>query len=316
MKKCIAVLIILILCLSVLTAEAERKAVVKDNFYIGAMRVVKCKEFVSLRSAPDKTSKVLAKVPKNAIVLYCSNNVRQYAKGPHKKQAELFIRCEYEGQEGYILKKHLRPAPEAEPAETRQSSDIMTRDEVIGNGQSVLDWNEFNVSVQAAYEEITEERDRWEYIRIGCFINDEPIWGYTEAVKQEGKPVTLKVFMGGMEDDPMVCVYDEEYGLTMIDLLEGTESWIVPKWTCPFGDASVIAVGEETGILYIAGSHGPDPVAVSPEGTILWQSEIDDSGKKDPKEIILDAEAVQVKYGSGKTARLDYETGEVISISE
>ena len=80
MKKIISLIIALILFLSCSTVSAERRTVVKDQYYIGAMKVVNCRDYVSLRATPDKTGTVLAKVPLNAIVLYCNNNVRQYAK--------------------------------------------------------------------------------------------------------------------------------------------------------------------------------------------------------------------------------------------
>ena len=315
MRKIISILIALILCLSCSFAAGERKSVVKDAYYIGAMRVVNCREFVSLRETPDKTGTVLAKVPLDAIVLYCSRNVSKYAPGEYKKQAQLFIRCEYEGQEGYILRKHLQPAPEFEPAETKQFNDLMTQEEIRSHGELVLDWNEFNVSVLASYEEADEGGSTWAYVRVGCFIDDIPNWGYTEAVKLEGKPVTLKAFMGGTEDEPMVFVYDEDYGLTMLELLDGTEVWSIRKGECTFGDAAVYTVGEDTGILYIAGSDGPDPIAVSSEGMILWRSEIDDPEVYGPEEIVLHANSIEVTYSSGKAVTLGY-NGEMISISD
>ena len=316
MKKYFLILVMLILCLTCAVSVAERKTVVKDSYYIGAMRVVNCKDYVSLRAAPDKTSSVLAKVPLDSIVLYCNNNVKQYAPGDHKKQAELFIRCEYEGQEGYILKKYLQKAPEFEPAETLQNSEIMSRDEIIGNGSIVFDWKEFNVSVLAAYEEIPDKKEGiWQYIRIGCFIDEDPIWGYTEAVKQNGQPVTLKAFMGGTEDEPMVYVYDEAYGLSMLELMDGTEVWTVLSNNCPLGDASVYTFGEYTGILYITGSDGPDPVAISSEGNILWRSEIDDPEVYGPQEIELKTNDIEIRYESGKTVLLEY-NGELISVSD
>ena len=116
MKKSLSfILLFLILCLCCCTGTAERKTVEKDRYYLGAMRVVKCRDYVSLREAPYKTATVLAKVPLDSIVLYCNNNVAKYAPSNYKKQAKLFIRCEYDGMEGYILKQYLKPAPEAEP---------------------------------------------------------------------------------------------------------------------------------------------------------------------------------------------------------
>ena len=114
------------------------------------------------------------------------------------------------------------------------------------------------------------------YPEVRSFLVD----AYTEAVKQNGKHVTLKAFMGGTEDEPQVYVYDAEYGLTMLDLMDGVEVWTLTKNNCPLGDAAVCTIGENTGILYIAGTDGPDPVAISSEGNILWRSEIDD-----PEEI-------------------------------
>ncbi len=315
MKRIISLIIALILLLSCTTASAGRRTVVKDQYYIGAMKVVNCRDYVSLRATPDKTGTVLAKVPLNAIVLYCSNNVRQYAQAKYRKQAELFIRCEYDGQEGYILKKHLQPAPEFEPAETKQNNNEMTKEEIAGSGEIILDWSEFNVSVLAAYEKVVEGDATWEYVRIGCFINDIPNWGYTEAVKLNGKPVTLKAFMGGTEDEPMVYVYDEAYGLSMLDLMDGTEVWTILKDECTFGDAAVITVGEDTGILYIAGTEGPDPVAISSEGSILWRSEVGDPEVFEPTKITLNPNDIEVLYGSGKSVVLEY-NGELISVSD
>lgn len=309
-------MLIMILCLSCFaSASAVRKTVVKDQYYLGAMRVVNCKDYVSLRAAPDKKATVLAKVPLNAIVLYCNNNVRKYAAGNYKKQADLFIRCEYDGMEGYIMKKYLQPAPECEPAETKQNNNEMTREEIIGNGEVILDWTEFNVSVLAAREQIVEDGETWEYVRIGCFINDIPNWGYTEAVKLSGKPVTLKAFMGGTEDEPTVYVYDEGYGLSMLDLMDGTEVWTILREDCTFGDAAVTAIGEDNGTLYVAGTDGPHPIAVSAEGTILWRSEVDDPEVYEPTKIILNANDIEVIYDSGKIVVLEY-NGDLVSVSD
>ena len=315
MKRIISFMIVIILCFSCTMASAGRKTVVKDQYYLGAMRVVNCRDYVSLRATPDKTGVVLAKVPLDSIVLYCSNNVRQYASGKYRKQAELFIRCEYDGQEGYILKKHLKPAPEFEPAETKQNNDEMTKEEIIGNGEIILDWNEFNVSVLAAYEKVSDGDATWEYVRVGCFINDIPNWGYTEAVKLNNKPITLKAFMGGTEDDPMVYVYDEAYGLTMLDLMDGTEVWTIMKDECSIGDASVITIDDESGILYVAGTDGPDPVAIDLDGRIMWRSEVGDPEVFEPLEIILNPTDIKVNYGSGKIVMLEY-NGELISVSD
>ena len=313
-RKCL-VIFILILSACFSFSLSERRTVVKDQYYLGAMRVVKCRDYVTLREEACKTSAGLAKVPLDAIVYYCNNDYRHFATGDYKKQKELFIRCEYEGQEGYILKKYLVPAPEFEPAETRESNELMSSDEIVGNGEIVLKWQEFNVSVLGAYELVTENNESWETIRVGCFIDDDPIWGYTESVKQTGQYICLKTFMGGTEDEPQVYVYDEEYGLTMLDLMDGVDVWTLLKANCSLGDAAVYTIGEHTGILYVAGTDGPDPVAISPEGNVLWRSEINDPEVYGPEEIILNPNDIQVNYESGKIVIMEY-NGEVISITD
>lgn len=319
MKRIIALVIVLILCFSFYPIHAERKTVEKDQYYLGAMRVVRCREYVTLREAPYKTSKELAKVPLGAIVLYASKNERKYAYTPYKKQAHMFIKCEYEGQEGYILKQFLEKAPEYEPVESKVENRKMTQEELIGNGQKVLEWEEFNISVLGAHELSDDPQQPWEMIRVGCYIDDgdgpEPVWGYIESVQQTGQKDNLKAFMGGTEDDPYVFVYDAEYGLTMLDLMDGMEVWTLPKTVCPLGDAAVYAIGENTGILYVTGSDGPDPVAISSEGNVLWRSEIDDPEVYGPKEIRLEQYQIVILYESGKTVSLEY-NGQLIGIED
>ncbi len=307
MKKLIAAIIALILCFCCSFSAAERKTAVKDQYYLGAMRIVNCSEYVSLRERPDKTSKVLAKVPLDAIVQNCNNNIQKYLSGKYKKQIKLFIECEYDGIKGYILKKHLKPAPEGELAETRQDTKVMTREEITGNGEVVLDWKEFNVSVLAAYEVINENNEDWETIRVGCFIDDEPVWGYTESVRQAGQFRSLKAFMGGTDDEPQVYVYDSQYGLMMLDLMDGLEMWTLRKDVCPLGDAAACTVDKNTGLMYIAGTDGPAPVAITSEGFIYWRAEINDPEVYGPTEIRLNDDDITVIYESGKIVKLDYD---------
>ena len=281
MKKLISLLFVLILLFCGSTAGADRQVVEKDQFYIGAMRVVRCNSYVSLREAPNKTSKQLAKIEPDEIVYYCS------------------------------------PAPEYEPVETRSESKKMTREEIIGSGNIVFEWTEFNVSVLAAYEVITEKEGElpWETLRVGCFIDDEPEWGYIEQVQQSGQFKNLTAFIGGTEDEPQVYVYDAEYGLIMLDLIDGSEQWVLSKDACSLGDCAVVTAGANTGILYVAGSDGPDPVAISAEGNVLWRSVIDDPEIYGPTEIILNPNDIEIHYECGKSVKLEY-NGELISISD
>ena len=64
------------------------------------MRVVRCKDFVSLREARSKSSKRLARVPLGALVLAF----------PEMGEGNGFLYCTYQDQEGYILAAYLQDA--------------------------------------------------------------------------------------------------------------------------------------------------------------------------------------------------------------
>ncbi len=62
------------------------------------MHVVKCREFVSLRETPSTSAKRLARVPLGASVLAF----------PEEGETNGFIRCVYQGEDGYILAEYLQ----------------------------------------------------------------------------------------------------------------------------------------------------------------------------------------------------------------
>ena len=268
-------------------ACADRVPQEKPDNYIGAMRVVWCKEFISLREQPGKTFKRIAEIPLGAIVYSCVD-----IGNP------LFYQCEYEGQTGYALQGYLVPAPECEPPLSASITRKMTMEEVIGVGEVVLDWKDYNMSVVAAHEWITENRTKWEVLRIGCFINGSPIWGHEEKAEKSGQYDLLKVFIGGVTDDWQVMVFNGAYGLSMLDLLSGKERWCVTIANCRMGNAAATAV-DKNGTVYLAGTDGPDPVAISMDGKVLWKSELEDPELFDPGEITVENGNILVKYRSG-----------------
>ena len=93
-KRKIRLFVLLLLCVLAInvTAGADRVPQEKPKNYIGAMRVVWCKEWISLREEPKKTSNRLAEIPLGAIVYNCVD-----IGDPR------FYECEYEGQKGYAL---------------------------------------------------------------------------------------------------------------------------------------------------------------------------------------------------------------------
>ena len=296
---------ILICCLAG-TAGADRIPEKKAWNYVGAMRVKWAKEFVSLRDIPKKTGVRLAKVPVGDVLYNCEII----------KDSD-WIKCEYEGQTGYVLKAYLQRAPECEPPVSYAITRKMTMEELVGSGEVVLDWKEYNLSVVAAREIVTENRKQWEVLRVGGFLDGTPLWGHEEKVELNGQYNLLKAFIGGVEDDWQVMLFDGGYGLSMLDLLSGKEKWMVTTAKCPMGDGGAVTV-DANGTIYIAGTDGPDPIAISMDGKVLWQSNVNNPGVYNPYEITVEGNTVLVKYESGMTngyklVTLD-QSGEVLSI--
>ena len=282
-----AVLLLAVLLLSISGVAADRLLKEKPANYIGAMRVVWCNEWVSLRSEPKKTSDRIAKIPLGDIVYSCTDI-----------NSTLFYKCEYQGQTGYVLKGYLQKAPECEPPLSSSVTKKMTYEELVGSGEIVLDWKDYNMTVIAAHEVITENRKEWEVLRVGCFIDGSPIWGHEEKAEIFGQYQMLKAFIGGVPDDWQVMIFDGAYGLSMLDLLSGKEKWSVTVGNCPMGNAAAVAV-DENGTVYLAGTDGPDPVAISLDGRVLWKSDLGSAEIYDPYEIIVSKGKINVKYKSG-----------------
>ena len=156
-------------------------------------------------------------------------------------------------------------------------------------------------------------------MRIGCFLDGNPLWGHVETLEKQGDKNLLKTFIGGTEDDPQVMVFDGGYGLTMLDLLSGKDKWTVNVGNCPMGDAAAVAVDEDTGTIYLAGSDTP-PVAITQDGRVLWEAEIDNPNVYDPFDIQIKDSTIEIKYTSGKQSGyklviLD-NTGDLIDIED
>ena len=88
-------LILALLCAGAAQAQAYPDYGNSYDNLIGAMEIVNCSSWASLRMYPDSTSMRLAKVPKGAVVVNCYY------------QDDRFTYCEYNGVGGYILNDNL-----------------------------------------------------------------------------------------------------------------------------------------------------------------------------------------------------------------
>ena len=82
-------------------------------------------------------------------------------------------------------------------------------------------------------------------------------------------------------------------------LLALPNMWTIMENVCSFGDAAIHTVDTESGDMFIAGTDGPDPVAISMDGQVLWKSEVNNPEIYGPYEITPEGNQILVKYESG-----------------
>lgn len=268
--------------------------------YLGSMQVVNCEEWVSLRVQPDKSSNRLVKVPFGTIVENCT------------RYSDDWIYAEYDGYCGYILSDYLQ-----EPFPT-YSGDMyaqkMSIDELRGSGDEILRYEEGGFTVIAVRE---FDRGETETLRVGCYRGDsEPVWGWVTETNCCTELNATEAFIGGDGEYRQVLIYNSQYGLAAVDFYDGSENWLM-DWAS-FGGSICHAVAPD-GVNYIAGFYGPDPVAVSMDGEVLWESSVEDESIYWPYEIQFRDDSLYVKYDSESeighyAVAFDYETGEVLAI--
>ncbi|MBQ6594751.1 MAG: SH3 domain-containing protein [Clostridia bacterium] len=96
MKKLLAVILLTVLALSCVTIGASAASAYDwTDSLIGAMEIVNCVSYASLRELPDTSSYRITTVPLGAVVTNCYY------------YDDRFTYCVYEGYEGYILNSNL-----------------------------------------------------------------------------------------------------------------------------------------------------------------------------------------------------------------
>ena len=81
----------------------------------------------------------------------------------------------------------------------------------------------------------------------------------------------MEGFFAGTPARPLVMLYAYGDGLTAIDPASGAEVWRVGSEQVNLGGSITHAVGAD-GTIYVGGYYGPEPVAISSAGEVLWQA--------------------------------------------
>ena len=153
-----------------------------------------------------------------------------------------FSYCSYGGVSGYIMNKYLEA-----PALAAQV-----------NGCTVLAERSYAGS--------------GEVMELACLdANGSELWKRVFQSPYSTELDCTDAFMAGTAAEPMVLVHVSGVGLTALDLYTGQEKWTLGEDVVSLGGSLSCAVGED-GTVYLGGYYGPDPVAISVDGEVLWQS--------------------------------------------
>ena len=111
----------------------------------------------------------------------------------------------------------------------------------------------------------------------------EVVWSRETVVDAATELSGSTAFMAGVAQDPLVALYNVDEGLWALDGLTGEERWFLSTEDAGLGGGICVAV-DENGTMYIGGYDGPDPVAISMDGRVLWRS---DCGSDEMSPIIV-----------------------------
>ena len=207
------------------------------------MRVVNCQEWVSLRAEPDSAAQRFAEVPLGATV-----------RGFYRSNGD-FTQCEYQGVVGYVLTQYLELVSDGESAYRMDGSE--PSGELQLSGTPVYVWKGLGDVSETMYLARFDE-------------TGDLLWDYATESLGTTELESLDAFINDRGAQPMVMVYNSYYGLTALNAETGEEIWSLPCTTVSLGGSIKTAVGED-GTMYIGGYYGPDPVAISADGQVLYQ---------------------------------------------
>lgn len=273
-----------------------------------AMRVVNCEEWVSLRAEPSTSAEVLAQIPLGENLHDC----RAAANG--------FTYCESgwhdDTKAGYILSDYL----ESPTFRIRVAGEPL-------EGTGILD--EISDFSFADYEEVWEldtmlggleiycAGDGWGELHMSCFDDEKGfLWGaYSDTNAFMGEDTEVIGFSGGAFEHPLAYIYNEKLGLAAISIETGAVDWTIDEGQLYLGQETCWAIGHGDGTLYLGGKD-IDPIAISPEGEVLWQA----NAGGDPcfmSEMILTQSELIAFYtgpeGDGYIVHFDRTTGQMLS---
>ena len=307
MKRILACALI-VACLLTAFAMAEGEAL--------TMKVIKCKQHVNIRQYPSTDYAIVGQAPLGAVIEGCEkspknpdwyavqyNGVAGYIRGdflepveaaPAAEPVEAPVPADAPMPGDQVVPEET-PAPDAlsadvpeyNPAEeyveapdafpTAENAPIANIFEASGydNDTVILDADAGNVHVVA--RRIYQENS--EYLAVAALdAAGAQLWMLNTATSGITELSLTDAFIAGTDSRPLVMLYNAEVGLWAVDPETGVIRWLLSKESINLGASISHAVVSGSGILYIGGYYGPDPVAIDANGIVLWQA---NSGRDD-----------------------------------
>lgn len=145
---------------------------------------------------------------------------------------------------------------------------LMSSEEIVTVGEEVFHYSEGNRSV---YGSRVLQNEGGEILKIGGFLDGEPIWGYVLSCPYVTELLLTEVFTSGTAQDPKVILFNAEVGMMQVDLLTGECMWELDREELMVGGGLCFDVTED-GTIYCGGYYDAGPMAISPTGEILWKA--------------------------------------------
>lgn len=270
------------------------------------MRVVNCEEWVSMRAEPSTAAEVVEQISLDATVYNC------------RAASDGFTYCEdswTDGKRGYIRSEYLAgPAFRVRRAgESLEGTGIL--DEIADF--SFEDYEEVRQLQTLSSDQRIYCAGGWGNIRVSCFDGEGNFkWGaYTDTDGFGGEDTDVSAFTGGTYEHPLAYVHNEKLGLAAINIETGAVEWTIDNARAFLGMGPCWATGDD-GTLYIGGDYDTDPVAISLDGDILWESDAGDLPCWIFEILLTDREVLAFYDGPDEDdyiVRFDRDTGDMIS---
>jgi len=291
MKRILACIIAIACLLTAVAALAD-----------GDMRVIKVKQAVNMRQQTNTDSAVVAQVPLGTVLSGCTKVEGTDWYQVTYEGATGYIRedfLESVGGQSAPAETQSEPAPaepvEAAPAEPAaapaeqapassidaQPSEIVLPPEIDRPIQSINDASSYSddyiildttlKGVRVVARQIFRENNEYMMV-VGMDASGKVIWVQETLTGDITELMQTDCFVGGTSQSPLVLIYNAWTGLMAFDPATGENVWTILKEDLELGASISYVTEPNSGVTCVGGYYGPDPVAINPDGTILWKS--------------------------------------------